>query len=48
MKDACRACLTNPEIIFTDVKWGVVFIVHYVYSVQKKKKKGTLYINRAG
>jgi len=42
-----RALLTKPEIILADVKWSMVLIVYCVYSVQKKRKKGTLYTNRA-
>lgn len=43
----CRALITEPEIIFADVKWSMVLIVYRVYSVQKKRKKGTRYTNRA-
>lgn len=42
-----RALVVEPEIIFADVKWSMVLIVYRVYSVQKKRKKGTRYTNRA-
>lgn len=42
-----RALINNPEVVFADVKWSMVLIVYCVYSVQKKRKKGTLYTNRA-
>ncbi len=42
-----RALMTKPSIILADVKWSMVLIVYCVYSVQKKRKKGTLYTNRA-
>lgn len=42
-----RALIAKPDIIFADVKWSMVLIVYCVYSVQKKRKKGTLYTNRA-
>lgn len=41
-----RALLAKPEIILADVKWSMVLIVYCVHSVQKKRKKGTLYTNR--
>lgn len=45
---ACaRAIVVNPDIILADVKWSMVLIVYRVYSVQKKRKKGTRYTNRA-
>lgn len=43
----CRALITKPDIILADVKWSMVLIVYRVYSVQKKRKKGTRYTNRA-
>ncbi len=43
----CRSMINNPRMIFADVKWSMVLIVYCVYSVQKKRKKGTLYTNRA-
>lgn len=42
-----RALITRPSLILADVKWSMVLIVYCVYSVQKKRKKGTLYTNRA-
>ena len=42
-----RALITQPQIVLADVKWSMVLIVYCVYSVQKKRKKGTLYTNRA-
>lgn len=42
-----RAMIGNPGLLFADVKWSMVLIVYCVYSVQKKRKKGTLYTNRA-
>ena len=42
-----RAMIGNPSLIFADVKWSMVLIVYRVYSVQKKRKKGTRYTNRA-
>lgn len=42
-----RALAARPAIIMADVKWSMVLIVYCVYSVQKKRKKGTLYTNRA-
>ncbi len=45
---ACaRALINRPKLILADVKWSMVLIVYCVYSVQKKRKKGTLYTNRA-
>lgn len=42
-----RAVITRPQLILADVKWSMVLIVYRVYSVQKKRKKGTRYTNRA-
>ena len=42
-----RALINNPKVLFADVKWSMVLIVYCVYSVQKKRKKGTLYTIRA-
>lgn len=42
-----RALITRPALILADVKWSMVLIVYRVYSVQKKRKKGTRYTNRA-
>lgn len=42
-----RALFTRPALILADVKWSMVLIVYCVYSVQKKRKKGTLYTIRA-
>lgn len=42
----CRSLMNDPEILFADVKWSMVLIVYCVHSVQKKRKKGTLYTNR--
>lgn len=42
-----RALITKPAIVLADVKWSMVLIVYRVYSVQKKRKKGTRYTNRA-
>lgn len=49
LQRACiaRSMINNPKIIFADVKWSMVLIVYRVYSVQKKRKKGTRYTNRA-
>lgn len=45
---ACaRAIITNPALILADVKWSMVLIVYCVYSVQKKRKKRTLYTNKS-
>lgn len=45
---ACaRAFVNKPGLVLADVKWSMVLIVYCVYSVQKKRKKGTLYTNRA-
>ena len=45
---ACaRALVNHPRLLLADVKWSMVLIVYCVYSVQKKRKKGTLYTNRA-
>lgn len=41
-----RGLINSPEILFADVKWSMVLIVYCVHSVQKKRKKGTLYTNR--
>lgn len=41
-----RAVITDPQLILADVKWSMVLIVYCVHSVQKKRKKGTLYTNR--
>lgn len=41
------ALLADPELLILDVKWSMVLIVYCVHSVQKKRKKGTLYTNRA-
>lgn len=41
-----RALISKPAIILADVKWSMVLIVYCVHSVQKKRKKGTLYTNR--
>ena len=41
-----RALAAKPAIILADVKWSTVLIVYCVHSVQKKRKKGTLYTNR--
>ncbi len=41
-----RALITRPAILLADVKWSMVLIVYCVHSVQKKRKKGTLYTNR--
>ena len=41
-----RAMANEPAIILADVKWSMVLIVYCVHSVQKKRKKGTLYTNR--
>lgn len=41
-----RALITRPKLILADVKWSMVLIVYCVHSVQKKRKKGTLYTNR--
>lgn len=43
----CRSMINRPKMIFADVKWSMVLIVYRVYSVQKKRKKGTRYTNRA-
>ena len=42
-----RALIYRPAILLADVKWSMVLIVYRVYSVQKKRKKGTRYTNRA-
>lgn len=42
-----RALINKPSILYADVKWSMVLIVYCVYSVQKKRKKGTRYTNRA-
>lgn len=42
-----RALINAPAFILADVKWSMVLIVYRVYSVQKKRKKGTRYTNRA-
>ena len=42
----CRSMINRPKMIFADVKWSMVLIVYCVHSVQKKRKKGTLYTNR--
>ena len=42
-----RALVVEPEIIFADVKWSMLFIVYCVYSVQKKRKKRTPYTNKS-
>ena len=42
-----RALAGDPSLILADVKWSMVLIVYRVYSVQKKRKKGTRYTNRA-
>lgn len=42
-----RALINQPAIVLADVKWSMVLIVYRVYSVQKKRKKGTRYTNRA-
>ena len=42
-----RSLIYRPAILFADVKWSMVLIVYRVYSVQKKRKKGTRYTNRA-
>ena len=42
-----RALITRPALVLADVKWSMVLIVYRVYSVQKKRKKGTRYTNRA-
>lgn len=41
-----RAIVNEPKLILADVKWSMVLIVYCVHSVQKKRKKGTLYTNR--
>lgn len=41
-----RALITGPKLVLADVKWSMVLIVYCVHSVQKKRKKGTLYTNR--
>lgn len=41
-----RALINAPAFILADVKWSMVLIVYCVHSVQKKRKKGTLYTNR--
>lgn len=43
----CRSLINQPKMLFADVKWSMVLIVYRVYSVQKKRKKGTRYTNRA-
>ncbi len=42
-----RALINNPEVVFADVKWSMLFIVYCVYSVQKKRKKRTPYTNKS-
>ena len=42
-----RSLIYRPALLLADVKWSMVLIVYCVYSVQKKRKKGTLYTNRA-
>lgn len=42
-----RALMNAPAVVLADVKWSMVLIVYRVYSVQKKRKKGTRYTNRA-
>lgn len=45
---ACaRAMVAGQSLLLADVKWSMVLIVYRVYSVQKKRKKGTQYTNRA-
>lgn len=47
-RTACaRAMVAGQSLILADVKWSMVLIVYRVYSVQKKRKKGTRYTNRA-
>ena len=41
-----RALASDAPVILADVKWSMVLIVYCVHSVQKKRKKGTLYTNR--
>ncbi|GFH93988.1 lipoprotein-releasing system ATP-binding protein LolD [Lachnospiraceae bacterium] len=41
-----RSLIYRPALLLTDVKWSMVLIVYCVHSVQKKRKKGTLYTNR--
>lgn len=41
-----RSLIYRPAILLADVKWSMVLIVYCVHSVQKKRKKGTLYTNR--
>lgn len=42
-----RSLIYRPALLLADVKWSMVLIVYRVYSVQKKRKKGTRYTNRA-
>lgn len=42
-----RSLIYRPALLLADVKWSMVLIVYCVYSVQKKREKGTLYTNRA-
>ena len=42
-----RLMVKKCSLILADVKWSMVLIVYRVYSVQKKRKKGTRYTNRA-
>lgn len=42
-----QAIMEEPALLLLDVKWSMVLIVYRVYSVQKKRKKGTRYTNRA-
>jgi putative ABC transport system ATP-binding protein len=42
-----RALINKPSILYADVKWSMVLIVYCVYSVQKKRKKRTLYTNKS-
>lgn len=41
-----RSLIYRPALLLADVKWSMVLIVYCVHSVQKKRKKGTLYTNR--
>ncbi len=42
-----RALVGEPALLLADVKWSMVLIVYCVYSVQKKRKKRTLYTNKS-
>ena len=42
-----QAIMEDPQLLILDVKWSTVLIVYRVHSVQKKRKRGTLYTNRA-